>query len=58
MQLIPRPIRRNPDRYDFVEQGTRADILENKVTLVCSEGNPKGIESFDDLAKMLGKRKF
>lgn len=49
---------KNPDGYDFVEQGTRADILENKVTLVVPEGNPKGIESFDDLAKMLGGKEI
>lgn len=49
---------KNPDGYDFVEQGTRADILENKVTLVVPEGNPKGIESFDDLAKMLGSKEI
>jgi molybdate transport system substrate-binding protein len=43
----------NPDGLDFVEQGTRVNILENKVTLVVPEGNPKGIGSFDDMAEML-----
>lgn len=40
----------NPDKYDFVLQGTRVDLLENKVTLVVPDGNPAGIESFEDLA--------
>lgn len=43
----------NPEGLDFVEQGTRVDLLENKVTLVVPEGNPKGIESFDQLAQLL-----
>ena len=30
-------------------QGTRVNLLENKVTLVVPEGNPAGIESFQDL---------
>ena len=40
----------NEDGLDFVLQGTRIDLLENKVVLVVPEGNPKGIESYDDLA--------
>ncbi len=43
----------NPDGLDFVEQGTRINLLENKVTLVVPEGNPKGVESFDDMAAKL-----
>ena len=43
----------NPDGFDFVEQGTRVNILENKVALVVPEGNPKGITSFNDLAEKL-----
>lgn len=43
----------NPEGFDFVEQGTRVDMLENKVTLAVPEGNPKGIESFDQLAEAL-----
>ncbi len=43
----------NPDALDFVEQGTRIDLLENKVTLVVPESDPKGIESFDALAELL-----
>lgn len=43
----------NPDGLDFVDSDTRFDILENKVVLVVPEGNPKGIESFDDMKKGL-----
>ena len=39
----------NTDGLDFVLEGTRMNLLENKVTLVVPEGNPKGVESFDDL---------
>ena len=44
---------KNPDRLDFVKEGTRIDLLENKVTLVVPADNPKGIESFDQLAGLL-----
>ena len=44
---------KNPDRLDFVLEGSRIDLLENKVALVVPEGNPKQIESFDGLAKLL-----
>ena len=40
----------NEDGLDFVLEGTRFDLLENKVVLVVPEGNPKGIDSYDDLA--------
>lgn len=43
----------NPEGLDFVLQGSRVDLLENKVTLVVPEGNPKGIERFDQLAELL-----
>lgn len=43
----------NPDRLDFVAADTRINLLENKVTLVVPDGNPKGIENFDDLARRL-----
>ncbi len=39
----------NTDGLDFVEQGTRIDLLENKVVLVVPEDNPKNINSFDDM---------
>ena len=32
---------------------SRLDLLENKVTLAVPAGNPKGIESFDQLAELL-----
>ena len=44
---------KNPDRLDFVKDGTRINLLENKVTLVVPADNPKGIESFDQLAGLL-----
>ena len=45
----------NKDGLDFVVEDSRVNLLENKVTLVVPEGNAKGIESFDQLADMLGK---
>ena len=44
---------KNPDGLDFVLQGSRINLLENKVALVVPAGNPKGIESFDRLAEAL-----
>ena len=41
------------DGLDFVEDGSRIDLLENKVTLVVPEENETGIESFDDLKTKL-----
>ena len=43
----------NPDGLDRIVTGSRIDLLENKVTLAVPEGNPKGIESFDQLAELL-----
>ena len=43
----------NPDGLDFVLEDSRLDLLENIVVLVVPEGNPKGIESFDQLAELL-----
>ena len=43
----------NTDGSDFVVDGTRINLLENKVVLVVPDGNPKGIQSFDDLAELL-----
>ena len=40
----------NTEGIDFVLEGTRFNILENKVTLVVPEDNPKNINTFDDLA--------
>lgn len=43
----------NTEGLDFVLEGTRFDILENKVALVVPEGNPAGINSYDDLKAKL-----
>ncbi len=43
----------NTDGLDFVASDSRVNLLENKVVLVVSEGNPKGIQGFDDLAAKL-----
>lgn len=43
----------NPDRLDFVDSATRVDLLENKVVLCVPGDNPKGIESFGQLAGAL-----
>lgn len=40
----------NADGLDFVLQGTRINLLENKVVLAAPEGNPKNITSYDELA--------
>ena len=39
----------NTEGLDFVLDGSRFDLLENKVALVVPEGNPAGIESFEDM---------
>ena len=44
---------KNPDGLDELLGGTRIDLLANKVTLAVPEGNPKGVQSFDDLAEKL-----
>ena len=44
---------KNPKRLDFVLEGSRVNLLENKVTLVVPADNPKGIQSFDDLVALL-----
>ena len=52
-QLDARGGAENTEGLDFVLSDTRLDLLENKVTLAVPEGNPKGIESFDQLADLL-----
>ena len=39
----------NTDGLDYVLEGTRVNLLENKVVLAVPDGNPKNIESFADL---------
>ena len=43
----------NTEGLDFILEGTRINLLENRVTLCVPEGNPKNIQSFDDLASLL-----
>ena len=43
----------NTEGLDFVLEGSRVDLLENKVTLAVPADNPKGIDSFDSLAEHL-----
>lgn len=43
---------KNPDGLDMLLD-PRVNLLENKVALAVPEGNPKGIESFDQLAELL-----
>ncbi len=50
LRIIPR---RTPKGQDLLVTDSRVDLLENKVTLTVPEGNPKGIESFDQLAELL-----
>ncbi len=38
---------------DFIDSNTRRNLLENKVTLAVPQGNPRGVESFDQLAQLL-----
>lgn len=44
---------KNPDGLDPIVTDSRINLLENKVTLAVPEGNPKDIESFDQLAELL-----
>lgn len=41
----------NTEGLDFVDEMTRVDILENKVTLCVPDDNPKGLTSFDELSE-------
>ena len=47
----------NTEGLDYVLEGTRMNILENKVTLCVSETSKSGIETFDDLAAALKEGK-
>lgn len=44
---------KNPDGLDLIVTDSRINLLENKVTLAVPEGNPKDVESFDQLAELL-----
>jgi len=39
----------NTEGLDFVLQGTRFDLVENKVVLAVPDGNPADIQSYEDL---------
>jgi len=41
------------EELGMLAEGSRLDLLENKVTLAVPEGNPAGIERFDQLADLL-----
>ncbi|MGI5963265.1 MAG: molybdate ABC transporter substrate-binding protein [Lawsonibacter sp.] len=43
----------NTEQLDFVLEGTRLDVLENKVALAVPDGNPSNIQSYDDLKSRL-----
>lgn len=45
----------NTEGLDFVNPDSRINLLENRVTLVVPEGNPKGIETFEQLAESLAE---
>lgn len=44
---------KNPDGLDFIDPDTRINLLENKVALCVPEGNPKDINSYDDMVNAL-----
>ena len=44
---------KNPDHQDFIDPETRLNLLENKVALAVPAGNPKNVNSYDDLVKGL-----
>lgn len=44
----------NTNGYDYVLEGTRFDILANRIALAVPEGNPAGITSYNDWAQRLG----
>lgn len=43
----------NTEGLDFVDEDSRVDILENRVTLCVMPDNEAGLESFDDMAAAL-----
>ena len=44
---------KNPEKLDYIDADTRIDLLENKVALCVPEGNPKNINSYDDMVSAL-----
>lgn len=47
------PAAQNPDGLDCILEGTRFNLLENKVVLAVPDGNPAGIYSFEDMKDRL-----
>ena len=43
----------NKDGLDFIDPATRINLLENKVVLAVPEGNPKNINTYEDMASGL-----
>ncbi len=39
----------NTEGLDFIQEGTRFNLVENKVVLAVPDGNPAGIEAYEDL---------
>lgn len=50
---ISKDVKINKDKLDFVLQGSRLNLLENKVVLAVPKNNPKKLTGFADLAKKL-----
>ena len=57
-QLDAKATKDNDEGLDFIDHDTRFDILENKVTLCVPNANPKGVQNFDNMAKMLGSHEL
>lgn len=53
LQMDQLDINFNTEGHDFILDGTRVDFLENKVVLVASLNNSKGIESFYEMVEAL-----
>ena len=52
MNLLDITSDKNTDGLDYVLEGTRQNLLENKVALVVPEGNPANVTAFADLANV------
>lgn len=50
---ITAPAPQNPDGLDCILEGTRFNLLENKVALAVPDGNPIGVDSFEDMQDRL-----
>ena len=48
----------NTEGLDFVMEGTRFNLLENKVALCVADGNPANINSYDELIETLKNGKI